>query len=294
VSRYNQFNFVPRASLRGIGSTDARRIAAGDWPSLWDEKTGKVEPPSLQFAWKPRLGLCTENLHAWWHGLRECKPRDGLVLVEPKLDTRGKGLVVLGRDPLLKDAPGSAAWASIDRWVVEDDCPLELKHTNERASLATSAAYYMAQLQWQLIVTGCNQLRFSIIRGNNEPEWGYVAEDIDYQIRLAKQVEAFWQQVEIGERPEELAADEVEENKTRARQVPINGYRAYDHGTNNEWCAKAGLFIELKPQAERYKEAEKELRALIPSDASEVAGGGVIFKRDARGAYRVTILDGDQ
>lgn len=259
-----------------ITGTDAKRIVEGDWASLFDEKTGAAEAVDLTFAWKPRLGLETEKLHAWWHG-----------------HVTGDSFLVCPDQPCYfahVDVPAHYA-ATFDFWIPADDCPLELKHTNERNSLYAAAVYYQPQLQWQLLVSAKDRLRFSIIRGNNEPEWGWISRDQDYIDRLIPQVEAFRQVVVSGIRPEPL-----EPNApliAAAAAVVINDLKTYDMKTDNAWIVKEAEYVRLKDPADKFKTTNEELRALIPKDAREVTGKLTSFKRDARGAYRCTILEAE-
>ena len=106
-----EFTTVSRNDAVGIGGTDAKRILEGDWLPLYMEKIGEVAPVDLSNEWKPRLGLHTEGLHAWWHRMQEnitnCHQLPGPV-VSPDI-------------PWL--------FASLDRWLPDHDEPLEMKHT---------------------------------------------------------------------------------------------------------------------------------------------------------------------
>lgn len=275
----------------GIGSTDARIIAEGmGWYQLYLEKIGEATRVDLSQAWKPQLGLTTEDLHAWWHGLTE----------KVKVHDIWKGA------PVTREGLPMHHFTSLDRIVetgpgLERSSPdgfeiLEMKHTNERASLREKATFYMGQLQWQLHITNQPGLRFSIIRGNNEPEWGWVQRDQDYIDKLIGQVEAFWWHVTNREPPEKdpvKGAGNADALAAAGKQIPLNGFKPYDMEGNNEWADAAWPFIRDKVASETLKENEKRIRGLIPADAELVTGHGLTFKRDARGAYRVTIDEGE-
>lgn len=259
-----------------ITGTDMKRLVNGEWHKLWTEKTGRALPVDLTYIWKPRLGLATEGIHAWWHGFET-----------------GDDLLPTPDQPCyFADVELPAHYAcTFDRWIPGDNCPLELKHTNERNSLREAAEYYMPQLQWQIMVSGAERVRFSIICGNSEPVWGYVSRDEDLIKRYRRMADAFWDMLQADLPPPPDQEPDVEAVKA-AKQVPINGMKAYDFASNNEWCVKAARYVELKPKAEEYKEAEQELRALIPADASELTGAGLKVKRDKRGACRITVQEG--
>lgn len=269
----------------GIGSTDARRIAEGkEWYQLWLEKTGREPRTDLSRAWKPQLGIATEKVHAWWHFVST-----GHKVWDPFEDS-----------PVTRAVLPAHHYTSLDRIVtkpvgegqLDEFEVLELKHTNERNDLRTAATYYMAQLQWQMYVVDAPRLRFSIIRGNNEPEWGYVERDQSYIDKLVDQVDAFWWHVTANEAPEPDAGSVVgNELAAAAKAVRIDGLRSYDMEGDNAWADAAWAFVRDKVASEGLKESERAIRALIPEDASHATGHGVSFKRDARGAYRVTLDD---
>jgi predicted phage-related endonuclease len=261
----------PHSRNEGLGGTDARRIAAGEWRDLWLEKRGG-KPVDLSHVFKVQLGLATEPLHAEWF-----------------IRQTGKPLKDLGDFPMTSDqAPEPFMFATLDRWIVPDEMPLELKHTNEFATLESSAAYYMAQLQHQLMVTNCSLLYFSIIRGNNEPVHGTVQRDDAYCAKLLAQEQEFWRMLQAGEEPP-VMGNEDPDMTAMVPEIPINGRREYDLGKNNEFVSVAADYRRLKPQADEFKVVDKQLRTLIPADASVVRGGGLTLKRDARGAFRCTI-----
>lgn len=276
-----------------ITSTEVRRLAAGEWADLWKEKKGLAQPKDLSLAWKPRLGIHTEPLHAWWHAMKtDC------TLIEAPCDPSGRGIPMAmapGYEPDWEEAglimPPLYAASSYDRFVLNtgERTALELKHTHARNSLVEAATYYGPQLQWQMLVGGFTRLRFSVICGNEEPEWGWVEASHEAQTRLIRLADAFRLTLEGDECP--IDSEPNLGVTVAIKEQVINGLRAYDWSKNNEWVAKSVEYADLKPKADAFKTAEKELRALIPDDASVVTGGRVTMKRDARGAYRATITE---
>lgn len=260
-----------------LGGTDARQIASGNWLELWEFMTGRRQRPDLAHVWKPRLGLETERLHAYWHGFQT----GSFASEVPDL-------------PMTTAACFDVApWAhaTFDYWLIEQDISLELKHTNERNDLRGAATYYMAQLQWQMFVSNTDSLRFSIIRGNNEPEWGVVNRDPAYIGQLLEQAKQFWWHVVEDVMPAGIDPAVPAALAKAANGVTLNGLRPYDMRLNNEWVATAADYIVQKKAADSFKGTNDKLRGMIPADAETVTGGGLTFKRDARGAYRVTIHD---
>jgi predicted phage-related endonuclease len=258
------FTTVSRKEAVGIGGTDAKRILEGDWLPLYMEKIGEVEPVDLSNEWKPRLGLETEALHAWWHAKQE--------KVECQLIP---GAVVSQDIPWL--------FASLDRYLPLYDEPLEMKHTFAANNMRDCATTYMPQLQTQLLVTGCSRLRFSIIRGNEPPIWAYVDRDQNYIDAMLPMLKQFWWHVENRIAPE---IAEVTDTTQLARSVPLNGFKVYDMTGNNEWAMSCATYIVEADAADRYEKAKAQLKKSVPADASEASGYGVTIKRDARGALR--------
>lgn len=250
----------------GIGGSDANRIAKGDWLDLYNEKVGLAPAPDLSGLFRVQLGSFTEPFHVMWHGRQtECGINTD---VNTPLTTWSSG-------------PHDYMYASLDGWIVGDDVPLEVKHTNEHNNLRSAAQYYMAQLQHILLVTGCERMRFSIIRGNNEPDWGYVAADEIYQTELIKMEDQFWWHVQNKVPPEVTPDNELEE---LAPKVPINGFKPYDYSTNNHFNDLALTYAANKEGAARFEAAKKGIKELVPADASEVTCRHLRIVRSASGS----------
>lgn len=263
-----------------ITSTEMMRISSGDWAALYAEKISGTSK-DLSHVWRVQLGVLTERLHGKWHG----RQTETQVTAAPACPHTGRGI------PCRVAGSKAPAWAasSYDFIVTENgnDELLEVKHTNAANDLRRAASYYAAQLQWQMLVANVSTIRFSIIKGNEEPEWGLVEADPDIQARLVQLATDFRWHLTNKEAPEDTPPDALVA-EAAPKQI-INGLKPYDYATNNEWVVKAQAYATLKPSADAFKVAEKELRGLIPADASEIAGGGITAKRDARGAYRITI-----
>lgn len=258
-----------------LTSTDMKAVMSGEWLELWQIKTGRAQRENLQFAWKPRLGLETEKLHAWWHSHKT----GDKVIAMPDGPMKGRD-----------DVPEHWA-ASYDYAIDGAGEMLELKHSHARNDIPQAVTYYYDQLQWQMLINGQEQLRFSIICGNEEPVWAHVAADPDYQGKMRHMAQLFWQYVEEDEAPPASLPKDAGGGGSAKPTPVINGLKAYDYANNNEWADAAMDFVKAKILAEKLKPAEAKLRGLIPEDAASVGNGKVSFKRDARGAYRVSIDD---
>lgn len=261
-----------------IGSTDIRYIAKGEVGDLYRIKRGEIQEPNLDHVFKVQLGRHTEPFHAHWHAKTEGFKWGDEVFVIP-----GQRL------PLPKrKLPGFVA-ASYDYWVKPTNQVLELKHTNARNGFRDCATYYMAQLQWQMLVSDERSMRFSIIPGNDDPVWGEVEADLVMQELLLEKAEAFWNAVEAGTPLANTGPDAA--IAEAAAKVKIDGKRAYDMRKNNQWCALERRLIVGRELQSIGKGMEAELKALVPADASEVTGNLVSYTRTKAGALRVSIAE---
>ncbi len=255
--------------MLGIGGSDANRIVRGDWADLYREKIGEQPESDLSGIFRVQLGLHTETFHIKWHAKQTVS---GVLMGEETNYPMHRA----------DDAPGYR-YASLDGWMLADDCPLEVKHTNEHNNLRDAAAYYMGQLQHIMLVTDRPRMRFSIIRGNNEPEWGYVDADEDYQSMLANMESQFWWHVTEREAPDTPDAEQDGIAKL-GKQVPINGFKPYDYDTNNHFVDLALTFKANRESAARFEAAKKEIKGLVPEDASEVTCRHLRIVRSASGS----------
>lgn len=271
-----------------IGSTDIRYIANGEVEQLWRQKRGLIEPPNLDHVYRVQLGKFTEPFHAGWHlkTIRESEKGWGMVKIEGQ------------RLPLPERKLPAFVAASYDYWLFKgllshpadpNDVVLELKHTNERNSHRQCATYYMAQLQWQMLVSDERRMRFSMAPGNSDPVWGEVEADLVLQELLLEKAEAFMQAVDANIPLHDTAPDQAIAEAAKA--VKIDGKRAYDWSKNNEWCALEEQFILGRAMQKQGKEWEHKLKKLVPADANEVTGRDVNCKRTKAGALRFDIAD---
>lgn len=251
----------------GIGGSDASRIINGNWLDLYQEKVGLAEPADLSAVFPVQLGVLTERFHIEWQARRH-----NLTIIFPEVR--------------YYHATNAFMFTHLDGWITDKNTFIEAKHSNGRAVLREKAAYYMPQLQHAMAVTGTDNCYFSLIAGNEEPEWCVVARDSDYITRLIEMEASFWWHVENRVPPEITPTGTQQEMKRVAASVPIDGLKPYDMSTNNEWCAYAPDFLETKDAADIHEKAKRALKELVPVDASECTGAGITIKRDKRGSLR--------
>jgi len=253
---------------QGIGGSDAMRIMAGDWLSLYREKRGEAQPEDLSNIFKVQLGIFTESFHAAWF-------------------SRQTGLDVETVDHTLTGRDHDWMLANLDGWLPSEQCFIELKHTRGGASAWDKARYYMPQLQHYMAVSGCSRCYFSIIPGNEEPRHVVVERDDLYIDRLIAMEKSFWWHVTEQVAPDIAPTGELGRIAKQAEAIKVDGMRIADMTAVNMWSDAAGRFVAYQQAAREFEVAKDDLKSFIAPDVGEAYGHGVIAKRDKRG--RITI-----
>jgi len=253
---------------RGIGGSDARRIMAGDWLPLYEEKVGLREPDDLSGVFRVQLGILTERFHAEWFARQT-----GFTLRDP--------------DPWYEHATEPFMYAHLDAWIAEHDTFVELKHTSNGARIDDKARWYMPQLQHYLAVTGRPYCFFSIVRGNDDPVHVRIERDDAYITALIDTERSFWWHVENRIPPDivpQAALDRVAKN---AELIPVGGLVKRDMTASNQWAVHASAFLLSRDAAKLHEQAKKDLHEMVANDTGEAYGHGVVAKRDARGRISI-------
>ena len=230
-----------------LGSSDAPRLMAGAWRALWEEKTGRVAPPPLDFVPAVQIGIATEPLHARFYthltGIA-CCASDG-TLVHPEFD-----FIVAHLDFLTWREAGDVGQRPCDTL-------LEAKFSTGFKSDDELAAQYYWQIQHQLLVSGLAHGVLSILRPAS-----YATVPIARNARdiatLLDTLHAFWWYVENDIEPADV-------EPTAPPALP--GTRILDMSRHNEFAAWAGLLAENQSGMRAYREAEAAVKALMPADA---------------------------
>ena len=257
---------------RGIGGSDAMRIMAGDWATLYREKVGEAEPADLSDVFKVQLGIRTESFHAEWFA-----KRTGFTLRDPA--------------PFYEHGYNDFMFAHLDRWIVGTETFVELKHSRQGANARAKAQYYMPQLQHYMAVTGVWCCWFSVIPGNDEPDFCVVDRDEAYIEALIEAERSFWWHVTQKVPPDIIPTAPLKAAAKQVEKIAIDQLRTYDMTTSNEWADVAARFINLKPLADSFEEAKSRLKMLLPEDAADAYGHGVVVRRDR--ANRISIKQKD-
>jgi predicted phage-related endonuclease len=251
----------------GIGGSDAKRIADGDWLPLYREKVGEAEPVDLSRVFPVQLGSYTEQFHLEWVARRE-------------------GWTIRKIDGRLYHSAHPFMFANLDGWVENFGLPIETKHCNGASYLREKAQYYMPQIQHYLAVTQAEAMIFSMIAGNTEPDHCRVDRDQEYIDHLVELERAFWWHVTERDPPEALQNGDVAQLKAMAKAVPIDGLKDYDMQGSNEWGAHASAYIKHENAAKSFDLAKAALKGLVPEDAASCTGYGLTIKRSKNGSLR--------
>lgn len=224
--------------------------------ALWHELIGSPDyvPEDLSDIWVVQLGSATESLNLDWY-----ERKVGHYL-------RRRGEVVFH--------PGHE-WAActLDGWDDLIPGPVEAKHVGGREPLETIIARYSAQLHWQMLVTDTRRCALSVIMGANEPIVEMIDLDDAYAAVLWERASAFMRCVQTLTPPVECAAVEP----------PVRPERTVSMQGSNIWASAAATWLEHRHAATIARDAEKELKGLVPADAIRCHGHGIFVSRDRAG-----------
>lgn len=249
-----------------IGGSDANIIMGGDEKRLlrlWKEKRGEAEPEDLSDILAVQMGSFTEPLNVAWF-----EKNTGLKVETNDLPGCDKGPAFMR--------------CTLDGYLHDSGAVFEAKHCGTRSTDAEIFARYVPQLTHNCICVDSAAAFLSVFKGNGD--WVMFEYDLDdaYAERLIAAEADFWECIRTGKPPCAVPPEPTPK--------PV-GVVEYDMATNNAWASFAGEFLETKLAADRHDQAKKEIKALVPYDASKCFGHGVIVKRDKRGALRFTITE---
>lgn len=173
---------------------------------------------------------------------------------------------VVTRDPWLA--------ATLDAFDERLPGPVEAKCVGGREPMDTIIARYQPQLHWQMMVTETDKCALSVIMGATEPVVEFLTLDTDYAAELMRRAEQFMACVETLTPPVVLPAP----------PPPVVATRIYPMDNNAEWRTQAARWVQAYGAAQIAKDAEKQLKALVPADAIKAVGHGIIITRNRAGS----------
>jgi predicted phage-related endonuclease len=253
-----------------IGGSDARIIMGQDEKALirlWQEKRGEVGPEDLSGDLIVQLGLATEDLNRAWY-----ERNTGRAITDVQSQVRHPVIAFLG--------------ATLDGVVLGTGAVYEAKFMLPWSfSEAAAAEKYMAQLQHNMWVITARMAALSIITGGGKWVEISVAADPLYQHLLLTAEKKFWRCVQFGDTPRLFG---VEPPRPR-----IEAVRSVNMASSNAWAEFAALFSSTRSAFLDHERAKTELKALMPEDAKEAFGHGVLAKRSKSGAVSFEVIEAE-
>ena len=270
-----------RSTLRG---SCINILAGGDYKRidrLFKEKTGELEPEDLSGKWPIQFGQCTEilNLHTFEqkNGVKiDSYQRVVRSPTEPWMAATLDGATYLGGRVVI-----DAKWTA--------GRPVEGEEWAD--VLPRIVRYNTPQLHWGARILGEIEGRriergiLSIIRGANPPTTHVIELKQSYTDHLVELGRTFMEGVKKGEIP---FIDFSEEPP-----VPVEERQPYDMEKDvaplkqRAWKRNADVWLQTKGAADSFKQADKNLKLLIPRDASTASGAGISVRVSSNGAKRI-------
>jgi hypothetical protein len=234
---------------------------------LWQVKRGEIGPEDLSANLIVQLGLATEDLNRLWY--------------ERNTGNAIKDIQCWVKHPVIR-------WmaATLDGVVAGTGAVYEAKFMLPWSfSEEAAAEKYMAQLQHNMWVTNARMAALSVITGGGKWVEISVAADPLYQHLLLTAEKKFWRCVQFGDTPRLFG---VEPPRPRIAAV-----RRVDMASSNTWAEFAALFCATRQAFLKHERAKAELRGLMPEDAKEAFGHGVLAKRSKAGAVGFEVIEGE-
>jgi predicted phage-related endonuclease len=250
-----------------IGGSDARIIMGDDEAALlglWKEKRGEIEPEDLSGDLPVQLGRVTEPLNRHWY---EKHTGHGVTDVQRQVFHCVHRWMAATLDGRI-EAIGA---------VFEAKFMLPWNFSEEAA-----AEKHMAQLQHNMWVTAARTAVLSIITGGGKWVEMTIPADPLYQHLLLTAERKFWRSVQSGEPPRLFGIEPP--------QPRIEAIRTVDMSGSNTWAEFANLYRLTRSAALDHDRAKTELKALVPEDAKQASGHGVLAKRSKSGAISFEVL----
>ena len=252
-----------------IGGSAAMVIANGvlydmDLPKLWRQMTGREEKDDLSTKLAVHMGTATEPFNAQWLE-KTSQYKVDRAAANQQVYTHSNGFSVAQID-------GLATHPNADT-----EGLFEAKHTSQQAKMEDLCERYYPQIQHYMAVMNLPWCVLSVFFGNSRHQYRRIWKDEEYIADLMEREAAFWKYIVMDIEPP--TPEKIEVKKAFVKKVDMTG--------NNQWAVEAGRYLENQDASKIFTEADKALKELMPLDAGEASGHGILIKRDARGGRRI-------
>lgn len=244
-----------------IGGSDANTIMSGDKERilhLWKLKRGEEQDEDLSGNLAVQMGVFTEPFNVQWF-----EKQTGRKVTNAGEQHEHKSIKFMG--------------CTLDGMTDDGKTVFEAKHVGAFQKPDEIQDRYMPQLYHNMMVLGVEKAVLSVFYGSNKWESYDFQMDQIYASIVQDAVEKFWECVQTGKQP--VAIESV---------APIDAIRRVDMNGNNEWGSFAQQCKDNAAGKKLYDEALDGMRAMVGADVKEAYGYGFTFKRDARGALRMS------
>jgi predicted phage-related endonuclease len=244
-----------------LGGSDANTIMAGDEDKilkLWKVKTGQEQDDDLSDVLQVQMGVATEPFNIQWF-------------------EKQTGRQVTGNGTQKLSASHPFMGCTLDGLTDGGATVFEAKHVSAFAKDEEILDRYYPQLTHNMLVCGVNKAVLSVFFGNHKWEKFEVTLDALYADILVGAEAKFWDCVKNNIPPVAVKVS-----------APVDAVRKVDFTGNNQWANFAVQLATNSTGKKLYDEALAGLKKMIEEDVAEASGHGVRFKRDKRGALRVS------
>lgn len=255
--------------LLGIGGSDARILAGGDVEKINQlalEKMGQAEHEDTHNDLMAMLGHFTEPFNVAWYK-----------------KTEGRDVYACGEQRV--SATYSFARCTLDGLTTTREgrpAVLQCKMSSPFMKKEEIVTKFFPQVTHEMIVLGVDRAILSVLRGNVS----YFAEEIKldefYAAQLIDTEKAFWESVQAGRLPYDLPKPFAVVEGTVMRQLDMTvGNRSF------EWQQHAEAWLAQEAYVDGRKITISEIKDMLPDDAYECFGHGIVASRAKNGAITI-------
>lgn len=172
-------------------------------------------------------------------------------------------------------------WASctLDAASDAENMVIECKTMNNFRDTDEAIRFYSWQVLYQCGITGYERGCLYISKGGMEPEDVEIMRDEYTETTMWTRAKEFYECVQNLTPPVKLQPAKFVGIKESWRTVDMTG--------NNAWASNAAEWLANKDGAKKFKESEKEIKALIEPDVGVATGHGIQVKKSKDGKLSI-------